>query len=68
MSSARPEISHWLSDKGYTEVQIEKILRQLDRYDEQVKRESFFDDLASGDFDMAAIIKEALEEPGGESP
>ena len=62
MSAARPEISLWLSERGYSDIQIDKILRQLDRYDEQVKRESFFDDLASGAFDMDSIIKEALGE------
>lgn len=65
MTPARPEISQWLSEKGYSELQIEKILRRLDRYDEQIKRESFFDDLASGAFDMSAIIKAALEETDG---
>lgn len=62
MSSARPEVSHWLSEKGYSEEQIEKILRMLDRYDEQVNRHSLFDDLASGAFDIGPIIKAALEE------
>jgi hypothetical protein len=62
MSHRRPEISHWLFEKGYAPGEIEKILDELDRFDQQVHRESLFDDMASGDFDIEPIIEAALKE------
>lgn len=58
--SERPEISHWLLDEGYSANDIEKILRELDRYDEHKNRESLFEDLANGTFDISPIIAAAL--------
>jgi len=62
MSHHRPEISHWLFEKGYAPGEIEKILDELDRFDSAVSRESLFDDLASGDFDIQPVIDAALKE------
>ena len=44
------EISSWLAERGYATGEIEKILGQLDQYDEHANRESLFEDLASGAF------------------
>ncbi len=62
MSRNRPEISQWLEEKGYTPDQIEKILAELDNFDEHSHRESLFDDLATGAFDIRPIIDAALKD------
>jgi hypothetical protein len=62
MSSGRPEISQWLFEKGYTPDEIRKILDELDRFDELASRQSLFDDLATGAFDIGPIIAAALKE------
>ncbi len=62
MSQNRPEIRQWLFEKGYSLGEIEKILSALAVYDEHASRESLFEDLSSGDFDIGPIIEEALKE------
>lgn len=64
MHQERPEITQWLSDRGYPPAAIEKILERLDRFDDKTNRESVFDDISTGEIDMDALIKEAL----GENP
>jgi hypothetical protein len=62
MSPDRPEIRQWLADRGYPPAAIEKILQHLDQYDVRVNRESVFDAMEAGEFDMDALIKDALKE------
>ena len=62
MSQERPEITQWLSDRGYPAAAIAKILERLDRFDARANRESVFDDISTGELDMDALIKEALSE------
>jgi hypothetical protein len=64
MTQKRPEIEQWLADRGYPPAAIEKILQRLDQYDSRVNRESVFDAVAKGEFDMDALIKDALGETG----
>ncbi len=60
MTHERPEIEKWLAGRGYPPAVIEKILERLDQYDSRVNRESVFDAMEKGEFDMDALIKEAL--------
>ena len=60
MSHERPEIEGWLAERGYTPAVIEKILQRLDQFDAKVNRESVFDAMETGEFDMDALIKDAL--------
>ncbi len=62
MSPNHPEISQWLEERGYTEAQIGRILDELNQYDSLSHRESLFDDLATGAFDIRPIIDAALKE------
>lgn len=62
MSHHRPEIEQWLADRGYPPAAIEKILERLSQYDSRINRESVFDAMEKGEFDMDALIKEALDE------
>lgn len=52
MSHERLELERWLRKSGHSPRQIEVIFRQLDRFDIQMARESLFDDLAAGVFDI----------------
>jgi hypothetical protein len=60
MSKPHPEIRQWLAERGHSPEAIEKILARLDQYDSRVNRESVFDAMEQGEFDMDALIKEAL--------
>ena len=62
MTHERPEIEQWLADRGYPAGAIEKILERLDHYDSRINRESVFDAMEKGEFDMDALIKEALDD------
>lgn len=62
MSHERPELEQWLRKSGNSPRHIERILKKLDRFDDQITRESLFDDLATGAFDIRSIIEEALKE------
>ncbi len=60
------EIVQWLTDRGHAPNEIEKIMKQLSQYDAQMVRDSLFDSIEMGGFDMEAIIREALEKSGEE--
>ena len=62
MSDQRPEIRQWLAERGYPPAAIDKILERIDQYDVRVDRESVFDAMEAGEFDMDALIKDALKE------
>ncbi len=62
MTPPRPEINEWLLAKGYAPDEVEKILGALDAYDQHTHRESLFEDLSSGAFDIGPIIDAALKE------
>ena len=64
MPRERPEIQEWLSQHGYSEEQIAKILVKLDDFDSKVNRESVFDAIETGELDMDALIKDALKDGG----
>ncbi len=62
MAKQHPELKAWLSEKGYSSDEIEKILERLDQFDAKVNRDSVFDAMETGEFDMDALIKDALGE------
>ncbi|HEX3725706.1 MAG TPA: hypothetical protein VHV08_05660 [Pirellulales bacterium] len=62
MAQERPEIRQWLADRGYPPAAVDKILERLDQYDMRVNHDSVFDAMEAGEFDMDALIKEALNE------
>ena len=62
MSHERPEIQQWLAERGYPPAAIEKILLRLDAFDSKINRESVFDAMDTGELDMDALIKDALED------
>ena len=61
MPHERPEIQDWLSQHGYSAEQITKILAKLDEFDSKINRESVFDAIETGELDMDALIRDALQ-------
>ena len=56
------ELVAWLQSQGHTPDEVEKVLRKVAEYDEQTLHESVFDSIDSGALDLAAIIKDALDQ------
>lgn len=48
----------WLRERGQSDVDIARILERLRDYDKLTNVDSLMDAIATGDVDMAAIIKE----------
>ena len=56
------ELVEWLQEKGHSTDEIQKILAKVAEYDEQTIRESVFDSIERGNFNLDAIIQEALND------
>jgi hypothetical protein len=56
------ELVGWLTERGHSPEEIAKILAKVEQYDAETVSGSIFDSIDSGDFDIAAIIDEALGE------
>ena len=56
------QLVDYLKQRGHSQADIDKILKRLADHDEQTFRQSVFDSIEGGSFDLEAIIKEALEE------
>ncbi len=56
------ELVGWLTERGHSPEEIAKILAKVEQYDAETVSGSIFDSIDSGDFDIAAIIEEALGE------
>jgi len=65
MSESDPrnaELVGWLTERGHSPEEIAKILAKVEQYDAETVSGSIFDSIDSGDFDISAIIDEALGE------
>ena len=51
----------FLRSRGYIDAEIEKIIARVKQYDLQTRHDSIMDSIDSGEFDLDAIIKEALD-------
>ncbi len=60
--SRNAELVGWLTERGHSPEEIAKILAKVAQYDMETVSGSIFDSIDSGDFDIAAIIDEALGE------
>jgi hypothetical protein len=56
------ELSEYLRVEGYSEAEIKSILARVRRYEFEMQHDSVMDSIGNGTFDLAALIKEALEE------
>ena len=56
------ELVDFLTGRGFTSEQVNKILKKLDEHDADINRQAIFDSVASGSFDLDAIIADALKD------
>jgi hypothetical protein len=61
-SPRHAELVAWLTERGHSPEEVAKILAKVDEYDAETVNESIFDSIDRGDFDIAALIKDALGE------
>jgi hypothetical protein len=54
------ELIAWLRERGHSPEEIAKILAKVNQYDSDTLSGSIFDSIGRGDFDIGAIIDEAL--------
>jgi hypothetical protein len=55
-------IVEFLTNRGYSPVEIEKILAKLASYDEKTVNDAVFDSIGHGSFTLDEIIRQALAE------
>ncbi|MCG8650085.1 MAG: hypothetical protein MI861_09640 [Pirellulales bacterium] len=53
---------HYLTEQGYSWPEIERVIEKVNAHDAKIVRESVFDSIASGSFNLKAIIAEAIDE------
>ena len=56
------ELVVWLTERGHSPEEVAKILAKVEQYDADTVSGSIFDSIGRGDFDIGAIIDEALGE------
>jgi len=55
------QIAEWLkTEKGHSDLEVEKIILHLRHYEEHTKLNSVMDSIGSGSLNLVAIINEAL--------
>lgn len=57
------QIAEWLkTEKGHSDLEIEKIILHLRHYEENTKLNSVMDSIGSGSLNLTAIINQALSD------
>ena len=57
------QIAEWLkTEKGHSDLEIEKIILHLRHYEENTKLNSVMDSIGSGSLNLTAIIAQALSD------
>lgn len=57
------ELADLLAAKGHNTKEIQKIIGRVREYETEMQVDSVMDSIDAGRFDLAAIIREALNEP-----
>lgn len=60
--AANRTIVEFLTNRGYSQVEIDKILAKLANYDEKTVNDAVFDSIGQGTFTLDEIIRQALAE------
>jgi hypothetical protein len=60
--AANRAIVEFLTNRGYSQADIEKILAKLASYDEKTVNDAVFDSIGHGTFTLDEIIRQALAE------
>ncbi|MEO1525977.1 MAG: hypothetical protein AAFX06_11115 [Planctomycetota bacterium] len=55
-------LTHLLTEEGCSLEEIDQILRKLQEHDQRTVRESVFDSIEAGRFDLQSLIQEFREE------
>ncbi len=55
------ELIEQLKSQGHDQATIERVLEKLRKYDEDTIRQSVFDSIEGGTFDLDAIIQQAID-------
>ena len=59
------QIAEWLkTEKGHSDLEIEKIILHLRHYEENTQLNSVMDSICSGSLNLTAIIEQALADEG----
>jgi hypothetical protein len=58
------ELIEYLQHEGHSAADIEKILARVRQYEFETQHDSIMDSIGGGTFDLAALIKEALDGNG----
>jgi hypothetical protein len=59
------QIAEWLkTEKGHSDLEVEKIMLHLRHYEENTKLNSVMDSIGSGSLNLTAIINQALSDDG----
>lgn len=62
------QIAEWLkSEKGHSDLEVEKIILHLRHYEENTQLNSVMDSIGSGSLNLEAIINKALAPEEGQS-
>ena len=57
------QIAEWLkTEKGHSDLEVEKIMLHLRHYEENTKLNSVMDSIGSGSLNLTAIINQALSD------
>ncbi len=57
------QIAEWLkTEKGHSDLEVEKIILHLRHYEENTKLNSVMDSIGSGSLNLTAIINQALSD------
>lgn len=60
MSDENCELVDYLKRRGHSQGEVDQILANLQQRENDVLRQSIFDSIAAGNFDLEEIIKQAL--------
>lgn len=55
-------IIDFLKQRGHSDEEVQKVLKRLEQYDDATMRQSVFDSIAGGGFDIDQIIDDALKD------
>lgn len=61
-----PELVDWLQGNGYSEPDIQAILKRVEAYEKKIGLDAVMASIADGSFDLDAVISEALKKTGGD--
>lgn len=61
-SQSQTPLVQFLTDRGYTETEIQRILNHMAAYDQRTQSDALFDSIGGGSLSIDDIIREALGE------